>query len=170
MKQLGPVIVAGLLISAVVHAQTPDPHTKTLPPRSPTYPAPATQKWDPAIEKVFQDYEAAFNKGDGHTVVALFTSDAMLVSPTGGLCVGRAEIEKDMAEAFAGPFKGAKATFRIGRVQMVKPDIALVEGNVDVTGMSTPMAGRYLSTMVRERGEWRIASIAAVRVTGASGR
>lgn len=162
MTRIAQAVAAGLVIVAVVQAQTPDPQTKTLPPQSPTYPTPAAQKWDPAIQKLIQDYEVAFNKGDAKAVAALYTTDAVLLSPTGGLCVGRAEIESDMAEALSGPFKWAKATLRIGRVQMIKPDVALVQGTVEIAGTSTPMSGRYLSTMVRESGEWQLASIAAI--------
>ena len=162
MKQITPLAVTVLVVCAVLVAQIPDPQKKTLPPQSPTYPTPAAQKWDPAIEKVIQDYAAAFNRGDGKAAGALYTPDAVLVTPGGELCVGRAEIEKEIAKALSGPFKGAKAMLRIGRVQMVKPDVAVVEGTVEVTGVSTPMTGRYLSTIIRQGDDWRIAGIAAV--------
>ena len=69
--------------------------------------------------------------------------------------------------AYRGPFKGAKAMLRIGRVQMVKPDVAVVEGTVEVTRVRTPMTGRYLSTIIRQGDDWRIAGIAAVPATSA---
>ena len=162
MKRIAPVTLAVLGMCAVLVAQTSDPQKKARPPRSPTYPAPAAQKWDPAIEQVIQDYAAAFNRGDGKAVGALYTHDAVLVNPGGDLCVGRAEIEKGITEAVGGPFKGAKATLRVGRVQMVKQDVAVVEGTVEVTDVSTPLTGRYLTTIIRESSDWRIASMAAV--------
>lgn len=162
MNRIAALTIVGLWVFAAVHAQTPGPQTKTMPPRSPTYPTPAAQKWDPGIDKLIEDYEGAFNGGDGNAVAALFTTRAVLVGPSGELCVGRAEIQKDVTEALAGPFKGAKAALRIGRVEMVKPDVAVVEGMAELMGQGLPMTARFLSTMVREDARWRIASIAAV--------
>ena len=121
----------------------------------------AAQKPDPGIQKLADQYQAAFNKGDSKGLAALYTADALRVTPTGNLVASRAAIEKDYAANLAGAFKGAKLTLTPGRTQLLKPDVALIEGTFDVAG-ATAIKGRYLNTIVREGGQWRLASVVTV--------
>ena len=123
------------------------------------------QKSDPAIDKLTKQYEAAFNKGDAKALAALYTADAFRVAPNGQLVTGRDAIEKQLAEAMAGPAKGGKLTLHQGRVQMPQPDVALVEGTFEVAGAANPLKGRYVNTLVREGGEWRLASVVTIPAT-----
>jgi uncharacterized protein (TIGR02246 family) len=120
------------------------------------------QKSDPAIEKIGQQYEAGFNKGDAKALAALHTADALRVTPDGRLLTGRAAIEKDLVASFTGPFKGTTLTLQQGRTQMLSPDIALLEGTYQVTGGTAPVKGRYLNTAKREGGQWLLASVVTV--------
>src|SRR5688500_1881120 len=86
------------------------------------------QKPDADIQKLADQYQTAFNKGDAKAVTALYTADALRVTPSGKLVSGKPAIEKDYAENFAGPFKGAKLTLHPGRTQNLKADVALIEG------------------------------------------
>ena len=162
MKQITPLAVTLLVVCAVLVAQIPDPQKKTLPPQSPTYPTPAAQKWDPAIEKVIQDYAAAFNRGDGKAAGALYTPDAVLVTPGGELCVGRAEIEKEIAKALSGPFKGAKAMLRIGRVADGQAGCRRRRRHSRGYGRKHADDRTIPDTIIRQGDDWRIAGIAAV--------
>ena len=120
------------------------------------------QKPDPAIAKLADQYQAAFNKGDVKALTAMYTADALRIVPTGQLVTGRAAIEKEYATAFAGPLKGTKLALQAGRTQMIKPDVALFEGTFAVTGGSTPMRGRFLNTLVMDGGQWKLASVVTV--------
>jgi uncharacterized protein (TIGR02246 family) len=126
----------------------------------------AAQKPDAEIQKLADSYQAAFNKGDAKALTA-HTAGSLRVTPAGKLLTGRAEIEKDFAESFAGPFKGAKLTLSAGRTQTLKPDVALSEGTFAVAG-PTPLQGRYLNTLVREGGQWRLASVVTVPLAAGS--
>lgn len=121
----------------------------------------AAQKPDPGIQKLADQYQSAFNKGDSKGLAALYTADALRVTPTGNLVAGRAAIEENYAANLAGPFKGAKLTLTPGRTQLLKPDVALIEGTFDIAG-AAPLKGRYLNTIVREGGQWRLASTVTV--------
>jgi uncharacterized protein (TIGR02246 family) len=124
------------------------------------------QKPDADIQKLADQYQAAFNKGDAKAVTALYTADALRVTPSGKLVSGKPAIEKDYAENFAGPFKGAKLTLHPGRTQNLKADVALIEGTFEVAGAAA-LKGRYLNTIVREGGQWKLASVVTVPSTAA---
>ncbi len=125
------------------------------------------QKGDPGIQKLTDEYQAAFNKGDAKALGALYAADALRVGPDGQLLTGRAAIEKNHADNLAGPSKGTKLTLRPGRTQTLTADVALAEGTYEVTGGSAPAKGRYLNTLVRQSGQWRLASVVAIPETGA---
>ncbi len=111
-------------------------------------------------KQVIEQYQAAYNKGDAKALGALFTENALRLGSDGRAFAGRAEIEQDAAAALSGPRKGSRAEIHVARTEVLKPDVALVEGTFEVTGVSTPVKGRYLITALRENGRWRIASIA----------
>ena len=118
----------------------------------------AAQKADPAIVKLADQYQAAFNKGDAKALAALYTAEALRVTPSGELLAGRAAIGQDYLANLAGPFKGTKLTLRSGRTQTLKPDVALIEGTYEVIGGKTPIRGRYLNTVVQDGGRYERAS------------
>jgi uncharacterized protein (TIGR02246 family) len=157
---LGVMIVP--LATTVLLAQTPVSKPSVTPPRSPTYPAPVAQKSDPALEQLARDYETAFNKGDGKALAALYATDALRVTPTGHLITGQAAIENDYLTNLAGPFKGTKLLLHPGKTQTLTADVALIEGTYEVTGGTTPVKGRYLNTVVKQSGQWRLASVVTV--------
>ena len=122
----------------------------------------AAQTADPEIAKLITQYQAGFNKNDGKALAAMYTADALRLSPTGQLITGRAAIEKDYLANFAGPFKGTKLTLSPGRTQVLKPDVALIEGTYEVAGGPAPIKGRYVNTLVRDGGQWRLASVVTI--------
>lgn len=125
---------------------------------------------DSEMQKLAEDYTAAWNKGDAKAVAALHARDAIQITPDGRVNVGRAEIEKSLQEAFAGPSKGARLTVRMGRTSQISADVRTSEGTYEITGMTAAPAakapgatrGRFLNTIVREGGRWLIASSAII--------
>ena len=122
----------------------------------------AAQQPDPAVEKLNRAYEAAFNKADAKGVAALHTAGAQRLLEDGQILSGRAAIEKAYGDALAGPLKGTKLTIHPGQVQQLAPDIASGAGTYEITGGKAPIKGSYQSTMKREGGEWRLATLATV--------
>ena len=120
------------------------------------------QKVDPEIQKLGDQYQAAFNKGDGKALSQLFAENAMMINAAGQLVKGRAAIEKDSSTAFSGILKGAKLTIQLGSSQSVAGDVALNEGTFEIAGGKAPLKGRYLNTLVRQSGQWRLASVVVV--------
>lgn len=122
----------------------------------------SAQKPDAEMQKLTEQYAAAANKGDSKALAALYTADAVRLGPDGQVVTGQAAIEKQHATAFAGPQKGAKLTLRHGRTHTVTPDVAILEGTYESTGGAMSSKGRYVNTVVRQGGQWRLASVVAV--------
>jgi len=161
MKAVLGVLIA-LQMATSVLAQTPAGTPSVTPPRSPTYPTPVAQKSDPALEQLARTYETAFNKGDAKALTALYAADALRLTPMGQLLTGRAAIEQDYLTNFAGPSKGTKLQLHPGKTQTVTADVALIEGTYEVTGGTAQVKGRYLNTVVKQAGQWRLVSVVAV--------
>ena len=130
--------------------------------------AAAAQKPDADVEALTRSYEQAFNKGDAKALSALYAKDAVRLGPEGQLMNGQAAIEKNYTTAFGGAAKGARLTLQPGRVQEVTSDVRISEGTYQVTGGSMPGSGRYVNTLVRQGGQWRLASVVVVPQTAGS--
>ena len=120
------------------------------------------QKPDADVEALTRNFEQAFNKGDAKGIAALFVKNAVQLTPDGLLLTGQAAIEQHHAKMFGGPAKGAKLAITPGRTQEVAPDVRIFEGTYQVTGGSIPGSGRYVNTLVRQGGQWRVASVVLV--------
>lgn len=125
----------------------------------------SAQTPDADMQKLTEQYAAAVNKGDAKAVAALYTADALRLGPDGQVITGQPAIEKQHAASLGGPQKGAKLTLRHGRTQTVTPDVVIIEGTYETTGGSTPAKGKYVNTVVRQGGQWRLASVVAVPET-----
>ena len=126
---------------------------------------------DSEMQKLADEYMAAWNKGDAKAVAALHARDAIQITPEGRVNVGRAEIEKSLQEAFAGSSKGARLMARMGRTSQISADVRTSEGTYEITGLTAQpdaarapgaVRGRFLNTLVREGGRWLIASSAII--------
>jgi uncharacterized protein (TIGR02246 family) len=124
------------------------------------------QQKDAELDKLVQQYVAAWNKADAKALTALYADNAMRTGPTDVVVVGKAELEKYYQNSFADAAKGTTLTVTQGRAQTVSPDVRLQEGTWQTTGgKDGPMRGRYLNTMVRVDGAWRIASVVSIADT-----
>ena len=162
MKRMVRFAVVVLPISAVLAAQPPTPQTKTPPvgnPPSPTYPTPAAQKSDPALDQIVKGYESAFNRGDAKALAALYADNAIRLGPKNEVLHGRAAIEQFYAGSLGG--KPGTLSVRPVRTQMIIPDVAVLEGRYEVAG-TTGVHGVYVVTVVRQGGQWKFASVVAV--------
>ena len=118
---------------------------------------------DPDLDSLLQQYQAAWAKGDAKSLAALYSQNAVRMQPTGAPLVGRAAIEKFFVDSFAGAWKGTKLSLKAGGTQRVSADVRIQDGTFEVSGgTGAPSRGRYLNTVVREGGQWKLASVAPV--------
>ena len=126
------------------------------------------QQNDPNLEKLLEQYQMAWNKGDAKALAALYTQTALRLPPEGPAVSGRAAIEKLFVQNFQGAWKGTKLTLKAGRTQEVAPNVRIQAGTYEVSGGTAgPQRGRYLNTAVREGNDWKLASVAPVPDTPA---
>ena len=119
------------------------------------------QKTDADAQKLADDYQAAFNKGDVKSIMALYAPDAMRLGPDGTLLKGNAAIEKGYTEGFAGPLKGATLTLQQGGTQVHSADVKVIEGRYSTAGPA-PLSGRYVNTIVKKGGGWKLATVVTI--------
>ena len=129
---------------------------------------------DTEFKKLVDDFVQAWNKGDAKGVAALHTTDAIRLNTDGTVAAGRAEIEKGMATAFAGPMKGGRLMVTEGKRSQVTTDVYVGEGTYEVTGGAPAPPGmtnkgHYVNTVVRQNGRLLIAS-SAVQATMAAAK
>jgi uncharacterized protein (TIGR02246 family) len=122
------------------------------------------------IQKVADQYVAAYNKGDAKALAALYTADALRLGAEGQLVTGRAAIEQYHGKNLAGPFKGTKLIVHSGKTQSLTADVAVSEGTYEITGGPAPAKGRYQNTLLRQDGQWRLASVVIVPATPPSSK
>ncbi|SDY13289.1 conserved hypothetical protein [Amycolatopsis xylanica] len=125
-----------------------------------------------AVLEVLAALVAAWNEGDAAAYGRLFTEDADYVTFFGMNMPGREAIEASHRALFEGPLKGLKLGGGTGevKVRFVRPDVAIV---VAGGGSSLDGADFRASTvtyvLVRDNGEWRIASFQNTRVSDPAG-
>ncbi|WP_370947896.1 SgcJ/EcaC family oxidoreductase [Amycolatopsis sp. cg5] len=122
-----------------------------------------------AVLEVLAALAEAWNEGDAAAYGRLFTEDADYVTFFGMNMPGRQAIEANHRALFEGPLKGSK--IGVGgagevKVRFVRPDVAIV---VAGGGSSLEGAEFRASTvgyvLVRNGGEWRVASFQNTRVS-----
>ena len=140
------VVVIALILSSFVVAQQPDPE----------------------IQKITDAYMQAWGKGDAPGVAALYATNGVRAGSDGQMYRGRAAIEQGFAKAFAGAYKGSKLTLTTDSDQVITPNsLRIVTGTFEVSGVTNAPAGaslrgRYVNAVVRQNGQWMLASTAAI--------
>jgi uncharacterized protein (TIGR02246 family) len=127
------------------------------------------------IRKAVDTEEDAWNRTDAKAFAARFQEEGSLTDVLGTVSRGRAEIERRQAELFTAYFKGSLLTLKVRKIRFLKPDVAIVEIDSEVSGFhKAPPAvyvdaekvirTRLLQVMVKSGSDWTIASFHGVDV------
>jgi uncharacterized protein (TIGR02246 family) len=130
---------------------------------------------EPLIRKVVDAEEDAWNRADAKAFAARFQQEGSLTDVLGAVFRGHAEIERRQSELFSSYFKGSFLALRIRKIRFLKPDVALVEIDTEVSRFhKAPPAvfvdaekvirTRLLQVMVKSGSEWMISSFHGVDV------
>lgn len=122
---------------------------------------------DAAITKVTVEYQEAYNSHDAKAAAAFYAVDGDRRTPDGRVIQGRAAVERQLAQDFAGRFRVATVVFdRAAEIRYVSSAIAILDGSARVSGVAapngTPMpAARYFHTivLVKRHGVWQILAL-----------
>jgi uncharacterized protein (TIGR02246 family) len=119
-----------------------------------------------AMQARAKEMIAAFNRGDAKTLAAMFTANGDYMDEGGRRIQGRAAIEQYFQKLFdAG--KGAELRVHKTGVRMVRPDLAITDGVMEVIppGGGLSSSARYTTVQVKQDGQWYLESVREAVVT-----
>jgi uncharacterized protein (TIGR02246 family) len=136
------------------------PATPAQPPAAGAKAAPAQERPADraAIEKALDEFGAAFQKGDGKAVAALFTAEGEYISDDGATFTGRAALEKAYTEFFAKNPNNA-LDVEVNSIRFPSQNTAVVEGYFKLhKGKKKELiVSRASFLYAREDGKWLVA-------------
>jgi uncharacterized protein (TIGR02246 family) len=106
------------------------------------------------VEAFLAEWVAAFNSHDLDRHMALYMENAMLFGSVDELQAGRAAIRTYFGRR--GPHVRVKS-YPMPKVMMLGENTALTAGHVDFADGDQPMPYRMTWTLVKHKGQWRIA-------------
>ena len=118
----GPAIVVFALAAAMPMSAGGDAHDKDRE----------------SIARTVANFEDAWNRHDAHAFAMTFTEDADFTNVFGAQAQGRANIEAFHVPPFAGIFSESHQTGAIRSIRFLRPDLASVDVDWQMTGLKTP--------------------------------
>jgi uncharacterized protein (TIGR02246 family) len=111
-----------------------------------------------AIKKALAAYSASYAKGDVASVLAMWTPDAEFIDEDGKAYRGRDALTPLFTKSLPS-YKGYKITSKTTSVRLIKPDVALVDGEQTFTPpQGESDVSRFTSVWVKVDGQWKIRS------------
>lgn len=90
------------------------------------------------VEKAVQNYMDAWNTHSAHAVALTYTDDCDFVNNFGTLTHGRAAMEATFGPFMTGVYSQTYQTGKIRTVRYIKPDVAAVDVDWEMTGAKNP--------------------------------
>ena len=111
-----------------------------------------------AIIAETQAFVDAWDRGDAHAAASFYTDDAVRVGAFGDTQHGPAEIEAAYVRLFTTSMPGATARMDRGTVRMLGPDLAVWQGDMEITlaGGRPPLRGHVVQVMRLLGDRWLI--------------
>jgi len=111
------------------------------------------------IVSIEEALTAAFNAGDVDAIVGMFLTDGELIDESGLLYRGQSELRELFSQYFA-KFPGAKLSLRIDSIRKVGDSVVIEEGTRFLDAGESAFAQiRYIATLAKQDGKWKLASI-----------
>ncbi len=119
---------------------------------------PPAAKGEQAVRQAARGYIEAMNKGDLNGVMAHIEPDADFIDEAGKTTRGQDAL-RALFKTMLLNLKGSKIGGKIYSVKFLKPDVALVDGLLEVKAADgTRDSNRYALVWVRSGDKWRISS------------
>lgn len=113
---------------------------------------------DAALRKAALGYVEAYNRGDVDALLTFWTPDADYVDDNGQVYKGKEALGKLFRESMTN-FKGSKMSGRILSLRFLKPDVAIEDGVLDLTGPNGQVnSSKYTTVWMNIKDRWLIAS------------
>jgi uncharacterized protein (TIGR02246 family) len=128
-----------------------------------------------AIESLVAAETDAWNRGDAKAYSARFAAEGGFTNVIGVVYYGREAFEARHAEILKTIFKGSVLKQSIGKLRFIRPDVAIVDINAELTGLGRLPPGmktdedhightKLQMVLVKENGEWWITAYHNVSV------
>jgi uncharacterized protein (TIGR02246 family) len=128
-------------------------------------------KAEDAIAETVAAYATAWNTADARALAGLYTMHADYTGFGSVMTRGRADIEARYQQLFAGVYNGSQAKIAISSLRFVKPDVAIVDGSLELTGIrgsdgkvAEPATALFIAIMTNEEGRWLFTTFWSKRV------
>ncbi len=127
-------------------------------------PADSQEADNAAINKLFADFNNAFNNHDAHAASMQFIEEADFITVQAATTHGKAEIEQHLAPLFAGRLKAAHRDVTLRGIRFLRPDVATIDSDFVMSGLQDasgaaipPGKGLYDWIVTKQNGRWLIA-------------
>ena len=148
---------------------------EALPPGVIPVADPVAAAEEALIRKVVDGEEDAWNRGDAKAFAARFQEDGAFTDVFGAVSHSRAELEKRQVEFFTSLFKGSRLALKVRKVRFLRPDVAIVEIDTEVSGFrklppvvyvdsEKVLRTRLQQVMAKAGTEWMVAAFHNVDV------
>ena len=94
-----------------------------------------------AVDQLLGELAEAWNAGDARAYAARFSPDVTFTNSDGTIDLGRDEVVRRAGDAFRGVLAGTKLTLAVRKLRLVRPDVAVVDLNLRISGMPVPPSG-----------------------------
>jgi uncharacterized protein (TIGR02246 family) len=122
-----------------------------------------------AVDRLSGELVEAWNAGDARAYGARFCPDATITNTDGTVDVGRDVFVRHAEEAFHGILAGTKLSLAVRKLRLVRPDVAVVDLDLCISGMpATPpgasngpdeeMRTSLMLVLVEENDRWSISA------------
>jgi len=115
------------------------------------------------VQKMQQDFFAAWNKNDVTALTSYWTEDATLINPLGRVAHGKAEIQQLFTDEQTTVFKGSTATVLEVKTRHLGPGLAFFDTEMTVDnahgpdGSAMPQMKYHLSGVAKMNGKkWEL--------------
>lgn len=146
-----------------------------LPPGVVPVTDPVAAAEEALIRKVVDAEEDAWNRGDAKAFAARFQEEGSFTDVFGAVSRSRAELEKRQVEFFTSLFKGSRLALKVRKVRFLRPDVAIVEIDTEVSGFrklppvvyvdaEKVLRTRLQQVMVKTGTDWMVAAFHNVDV------
>jgi uncharacterized protein (TIGR02246 family) len=94
-----------------------------------------------AVDQLLGGLAEAWNAGDARAYAARFCPDVTFTNSDGTVDLGRDEVVRRAGEAFQGVLAGTKLSLAVRKLRLVRPDVAVVDLDLRISGMPVPPPG-----------------------------
>ena|SRR5579864_1545724 len=103
-----------------------------------------------------KQFADAWAKHDPKALADFYTAEGDLTTGAGRTFSGRAEIEQCLRDAFDGGLKDTTFSETIEKVRLIKPDVAIVDSQAEITGGENAESHKFhiIRVLVKNDGKW----------------